>query len=188
MSRTSSPAVVFGLAVGGVLGGHALTYRLLLPDAHTRAEELTHTGHGYLGGANTLGVVVVMIALAVLFLGRVLGREHVPGGDVALRLWAFQLAAFGSMEVLERLSSGSGPHHLLPLLLVGFPAQALVAAVMALIVRIALRVAATIAEQAGRGNALRLPAAFMSLGAEASILLVRSPGTPPGRAPPLVVP
>src|SRR5438128_2521566 len=33
-SRSSRPSIVLGLAFGGVLVGHTVAYRLLIPDAH----------------------------------------------------------------------------------------------------------------------------------------------------------
>ena len=47
--------------------GHALTYLVLVPDAHARTADLSATGHAYLGDANAIGLVAVIAALSVLF-------------------------------------------------------------------------------------------------------------------------
>ena len=103
---TVRPATLLGLALGGVLLGHAVTYRLLLLDAHARATELARTGHGYLTGANTLGFLAVVAAMAAVFLGRLLRGETPTASVVAWRLATFQVASFAALEVLERLGSG----------------------------------------------------------------------------------
>ena len=153
LSRSSArPAVLLGLALGGVLVGHALTYRAFVPDAHVRAAELADTGHAYLGGANPLGLVAAVVALSVLVLGRLVRAE----GDVPDAFWrfaAFQLTTFAAMELLERLGSGAGLRGLLPALLVGLPVQALVAAVVALVVRSVARAAAIVADRDVHGAA-----------------------------------
>jgi hypothetical protein len=146
--RTS---VVLGLALSGVLLGHTMAYRIALPDAHDRAAELARSGHGYLGGANALGLIAAVVALSVVFLRRLLRPTGSVPLDVFWRLCSFQLAAFGAMEMLERIGSGSGLHDLVPLALVGVPAQLLVAAVVTLGVRSVLRAAARVAELVARG-------------------------------------
>jgi len=154
MSSRSSvrPAVLLGLALAGVLVGHALTYRALVPDAHARAADLAATGHAYLGGANPLALAATIAALSVLFFGR-LGRAEGEVPDAFMRLAAFQLTTFVAMELLERLGSGVGLRGLLSALLVGLPVQALVAAVVALVMRSVLRVASIVAERNVHGAA-----------------------------------
>jgi len=183
---TDRPMTVLGLALGGVLLGHAVTYRVLTPDAHARTVELAQTGHGYLGGANALGCFAAIAALSVLFLGRLV-RAHDATPRVLWRLVAYQLTTFAAMEVLERLGSGAGLRQLPPVILVGLPAQVLVAALVALLVRFLVRAATVVADRAARG------AAEWSVGAIAHILrravvAPRAPatGSPPGRAPPLL--
>ncbi len=136
---------VLGVAAGGVLLGHAITYALADPSAYQRTTDLARTGHGYLGLANDLGLVAALIALSAVFLGG-LTRGH---GDaptlrgLTARLAVFQVVAFASMELLERLAAGapvaSVPHHgILPL---GMGAQVAIAALGALIIRWLLRAA-----------------------------------------------
>jgi hypothetical protein len=165
--RSIRPSLVLGLALGGVLLGHTLTYLLLVPDAHARAAELAHTGHGYLDRANAFGVVVAVASLCAVFLGGVLRSESAPMSSILKRLAGFQLAAFAAMEILERISSGAGMSRLAPVLVVGLSVQGIVAIGIALIARLLLRVADRLAARRGHRNATLLP-------------------SPPGRAPPSV--
>ena len=135
MSRhpTVRPATLLGLALAGVLVGHALTYRVRARRRALPVRKL-FSGDSYLGGANMLGLVAAVVALSILFLGRLVrGTDATP--RVAVRLMAFQLTTFAAMEVLERLGSGAGVRQLLPALLVGIPTQVVVAGIVALIVR-----------------------------------------------------
>jgi hypothetical protein len=186
-SRPSVRSVtLLGLALGGLLVGHAVTYRLLVPDAHARTAELAETGHAYLAGANALGLFAAIAALSVLFLGRLVRTQgNVP--HAFWRLAAFQLTAFAAMEVLERLGSGAGVRGLLPTMVVGVPVQILVASVVTVVVRFIVRAATIVADRAARG------AASWSFGAIAPIVsrvaappLAPATGVPPGRAPPFV--
>lgn len=177
---------MLGLALGGVLLGHTLTYRLLLPDAHARAAELARSGHGYLAGVNAVGVVVTIAALSALFLGGLLRSNVATTSHMLTRLIGFQIAAFTAMELVERAASGSGFAKLAPVLLVGLPVQALVAAVVAAIARMVSRAA----ERLGRN------APAMVSAAAAIVVPVREAGdptwqlagTPPVRAPPSILP
>lgn len=188
---TIRPATLLGLALGGVLLGHAVTYRLLLPDAHARATELARTGHGYLTGANTLGLLAVVAAMAAVFLGRLLRGETPTASVVAWRLATFQVASFAALEVLERLGSASGFDRMVPLLLIGVPAQLLVAGLVVLLVRFAIRTAAVVADLAVHGTAAwphppqvaARPAMDPWCPARAATAVV-----PPGRAPPVLRP
>ncbi|MFL5790815.1 MAG: hypothetical protein ACJ76A_04870 [Actinomycetota bacterium] len=180
---SSRPSLVFGLALGGVLLGHTVAYRLLLPDAHARAVELAASGHGYLSGANVVGLVASVAALAALFLGAILRTNQTTPGHIGTRLVGFQMAAFVAMEVLERIASGGGAHHLPAVLLIGLPVQAVIAVLVALFARLLLHVAAAIAGLLDRTPAWRgAVVAFV----DGSSVLRRRPrtGRPPGRAPP----
>ncbi len=88
-----------GVAVGGVLAGHWLTYLAVAPLAGSRATILHQTGHAYLGLANDLALVAALAAMASMFIaqlaspepaGRLLGltgaRRAVPGVRVR-RAW-----------------------------------------------------------------------------------------------------
>jgi hypothetical protein len=127
------PAALLALGLGGVLAGHTVVYRLLLPDAHARAAALAATGHGYLAGAGAIATVAIVAALAVAFLGGVLRAPIVHRGLVGRRVAAFQVTAFVAMEVVERLASGATGHGLTAVLLVGLPVQIAIATGIAVV-------------------------------------------------------
>ena len=187
MSRRSNvrPATLLGFGLGGVLVGHALTYLVLVPDAHARAADLSATGHAYLGDANAVGLVAVIAALSVLFFHGLTGA-----GDrhprVYERLAAFQLTAFAAMEILERLGSGAGLR-LVPTLAVGLPVQLAVAAFVALLVRFVARTAAAVADRVADGAPLwSSRAVTLIAGPPTVVALAPAGGPPPGRAPPIL--
>jgi len=174
---------VLGLALGGVLLGHTVAYRLLIPDAHTRALELAASGHGYLSGANVVGLVAAVVALAALFLGGVLRTNDAAPQRLALRLVGFQMTAFLAMELLERIASGGGAQHLPAVLLIGLPVQAMIAVLVALVARSLLRVASAIADLLTRPPAW-VDTIAVSARAFAEPRRPDRTGAPPGRAPP----
>jgi hypothetical protein len=158
-----------GVAAGGVLLGHWLTYVLVDPNAHQRATELAGTGHAYLGLANDLGLVAALIALSAIFLGGLTRHEETAPsmGAFASRLVAFQVLAFTGMELLERISAGaplSGVlhHGILP---VGIAIQASVAVIGALAMRWLLRAARLVESALGTAPSLlhRAPTAALVL-------------------------
>src|SRR6266545_29285 len=109
-----------GTAVGGVLVGHQLAYAAVAPAG--AGGLLRQTGHAYLASANDLGLVVALAALAFVFLGRLsVPNRPVPApGRLSARVITFQIGAFVSMEVLERVTSGTPlwtlmDHGLLPI-------------------------------------------------------------------------
>jgi hypothetical protein len=174
---------VLALAFGGVLLGHTVAYRLLVPDAHARALELAASGHGYLGGANAVGLVLAIVALAALFLGGVMRTQNGVPQHLAARLIAFQMAAFLAMEVLERIASGGGIQHLASVLLIGLPVQALIATLVALVARLLVRVAAAIADLLSPTPVWATTSVAFT-GASAEPRRPDRTGSPPGRAPP----
>jgi hypothetical protein len=180
---SSRPALVLGLALGGVLLGHTAAYRLLIPDAHTRTLELAASGHGYLSGANVVGLVAAVVALAALFLGDVLRTNEAAPQRLAARLVGFQMSAFLAMELLERIASGGGTQHLPTVLLIGLPVQAVIAVLIAVIARLLLRVASAIAALLSSPPAWS-DIAVTVLGASVEPRRPDRTGSPPGRAPP----
>jgi hypothetical protein len=180
---SSRPSLVLGLALGGVLLGHTVAYRLLIPDAHTLTLELAASGHGYLSGANVVGLVAAVVALAALFLGGVLRTHDAAPQRLAPRLIGFQMTAFLAMELLERIASGGGPQHLPAVLLIGLPVQALIAVLVALVARLLLRVASAVADLLARPPAWADTIA-VSVRASAEPRRPDRTGSPPGRAPP----
>jgi hypothetical protein len=142
-----------GVAVGGVLLGHRLTYLMLDPAAHERAALLRRTGHAYLGVANELALIAALTGLAALFIGQLVTST---GGDrdgrLAARIVAFQVSAFVLMEVLERVAAGAPLAELIRtgVLPLGVMTQTGVAILAAVAIRTLLRTADRVAATRGR--------------------------------------
>jgi hypothetical protein len=133
---------ILGVAAGGLLVGHWLTYLLEVPDAHARAGVLAASGHGYLGMAAQISAIVAAACIAMVFLGRLTRRDPgLPFGSTATRLAVVQGSAFVAMEVLERLGAGAHLHDLTSVLPVGLAAQALIAIAGTWVLRWVLRAA-----------------------------------------------
>jgi hypothetical protein len=177
------------VAVGGVLAGHWLTYRLVAPSGHARASLLEGSGHGYLGYANDLALVLALTAMAGIFLGRLTHRGGAELGrrPLSIRLVSFQVAVFAAMEILERLTAGSSltellHHGVLPL---GVGIQALVALGVALLIRALLRAADAAAALLGRRGQDRCGAVAPVPGAADHIVVRRVASSAVGlRGPP----
>jgi hypothetical protein len=177
-----------GVAVGGVLAGHWLTYQTVSPPSHAHETLLQDTGHAYLGVANDLGLLVGLAAFAVIFLGRLTTAGTDTRPTITRRIVGFQVGAFLTMEVLERITARVPltelAHHLL--LPVGIALQIgvglLASAVIRWLLRLADRVASVIAMGAatpGRpAPVLALPSsAFFPTGRELFATGVRGPPT-----------
>jgi hypothetical protein len=92
------------LMVTGLLAGHALGYRLAIPDAHARTDALAHSGHGYLGFASltlTVCLGLLLASLAFRALAGFRGAPRRPAASPALVL--LPPLAFAVQEHLERL-------------------------------------------------------------------------------------
>jgi hypothetical protein len=131
-----------GIAVGGVLAGHWLTYLVVAPAASSRAAILQQTGHAYLGLANDVALVVALAALATMFIGQLADPTPVgrlPG--VAARVIRFQVCAFVLLEVLERVTAGAPLAELIHtgILPIGIAAQAAIGYIAAQAIRWLLR-------------------------------------------------
>lgn len=151
-------SAAFGVAAGGVLLGHRLTYAVAGPHGDAAATSIARTGHGYLGLANDLALALAMAAVALVFLGRLTRGDDgdAPGWRLtALRLAVFQIAAFGAMETLERLTAGAPMRDLVGLVPVGVAVQGVLAVAGALLIAWLLRAAASI--EAALGTAPALP-------------------------------
>lgn len=179
-----------GLAAGGVLVAHALTYALVAPDAGARDRLLAATGHGYLPAANFVALLSVLITLGALFLGRLTRPWGTPGWQqLGARLAAFQVGAFLAMELLERLGSGAPLAGLVRsgALVIGVATQLVIAGAVTLLVRLVLRASDKVAAALGlaprspaaRGRVQR-SAAFARPG-QPDLLLSFSRGPPPSR-------
>ena len=121
------------LVPAGVWLGHALAYAIGRPPGAEVAAQ-----HGYLGLAPTLTVPSALIAVTWWAAGRHGRRAELPG---ALSLAGAQVALFLVQESLERLAATGDPLAVLstPVLWWGLGAQALVAGLVALLVRGARR-------------------------------------------------
>jgi hypothetical protein len=148
-------AAVLGVAGSGVALGHWLTYAINIPDPHTRATVLAETGHAYLPLATSAAAVAGLAALAFVFMRRLMRRDN--AGSVQSQFsWmaAFQVGAFISMEVMERVAAGASLTHLLhgPILPFGVVIQLTIALVGVLLLRYVLRAADAIVRSiAGSG-------------------------------------
>jgi hypothetical protein len=164
--NSNSFARITTAAIGaaGVVGAHALAYRLAhaTPAGHDHA--LESAGHGYWD-------LAVLLALACLFIG--VGVEMVFGGRQApprrasltwLRLFALQGLTFASLESLERAVQGTGQLLLLfqePAFWLAFPLLALTAAAGCVLLVLARKAGETLARSrrgpsVGRRLALRI--------------------------------
>lgn len=97
-----------GVAVGGVLTGHWITYLFVATAAGSRATILRQTGHAYLGLANDVALVIALAGLATMFIGQLASPSpagRLPG--IASRVIRFQVCAFVLLEVLERVTAGA---------------------------------------------------------------------------------
>ena len=187
MDARRRPAVL-GVAVGGVLAGHWLTYLSVSPTSHAREALLHDTGHAYLGLANDIGLLVVLAAFAAIFLGRLTTKGFDTGASITRRVMGFQVGTFLSMELLERITAGAPlgglGHHLL--LLVGMAVQIGVCLLASVVIRWLLRLADSIASALAMGAAesprpmlaFAFPAcAFVPAGRELFSTGVRGPPT-----------
>ena len=121
------------LAFAGLLGGHLLSYAIVAPHGHERAELLRTTGHGLpdlfgpLAIAALLGAVVGSIGLHLRSATRDRGARGGPRTVVIL--WALQTLGFVLLESSERALSAHPVGELLhePAFLVGLVAQLVVA-------------------------------------------------------------
>jgi len=145
-------AATLGVAVGGVLLGHRVTYLVLAPSAHARTVLLDRTGHAYLGLANDLALVAALTGLAALFVGQLVATARGDrGGDhLTRRIVAFQISAFVLMEVLERVTAGAPLGGLASVLPLGIATQTVVALLAATLIRLLLRTADRVAAALGR--------------------------------------
>jgi hypothetical protein len=163
----------------GVWLGHALAYAIDGPPG----AEVAHQ-HGYLGLAPTLTVPVALLAVTWWAAGRRGRQAELPG---ALSLAAVQVALFLVQETAERLAVAGDPLAVLssPVLWLGLAAQALVAGLVALLVRAARRTV-----EALRRRRRRAPEPAAVAATPVDRPLRRRPRTPVSRRgpPPLLAP
>jgi hypothetical protein len=132
-----------GVAAAGVLAGHRLAYLVVDPDPVVRDAVLHRTGHAYLSFASELASVVALVGLAALVLGRVMqpGRPAPGPRELITRLAGFQVLAFVSMEVIERVASAAGLGDLTQILPAGVAIQLLLSVVTGLVLGLVVRCA-----------------------------------------------
>lgn len=129
------------LALGGLLAGHLVSYFVVAPDAHERAELLAHTGHAHGGVLETLALAATFAAVIGLFMQRVRSSgERSSRAGVAALLWVVQTTGFVVLETWERGHGIAGAAELLhePAFLIGLVAQlavALAATAIVLLIR-----------------------------------------------------
>jgi hypothetical protein len=147
-------------ALVGVVIGHLTTYVLAVGDEGLRHALLERTGHGYLGTAVALALVLgaataVSAVRRRLRPGTQAGIEE-PVLRFIVRLGLLQALLFAALELTERLLSGAPLSTLLDyhLLALGLPVQLVVALAVAVGLR-ALAAAAEIVARAIRRPALR---------------------------------
>jgi hypothetical protein len=193
MSRALRSVVLFATALAGLVGGHLLGYVFAVPDAGQRDTLLARTGHSYLSKALIVALAATIVAgAAASVLGaaraRRPGRGHLSYRGVAVRLAALQLTGFLLLEVAERLFAGiPGADLLGPVLILGLPLQALVAAAGALVLVLVARTAERVVRALARPG---FPAEAPPTGPPAPVErpLPRTPLASPRipRGPPLV--
>jgi hypothetical protein len=146
----------FGIAAGGVLVGHWLTYAVAGPRGNDALAATTHLEHGYLSMANDLALTLALAGIAVVFLGRLTRGDDASSTwhTTALRLGVFQVAAFGAMETLERATAGAPMRDLLDLIPIGVAVQAGLAVLGGLLIACLQRAAAFVESALGRAPAL----------------------------------
>jgi hypothetical protein len=179
MSGRTNPrprrGAVIGIAAAGVFAGHRLTYLLVSPDPVARDALLHRTGHEYLSFASELASVAAIVGLAALVLGRLTRRGgQLPGaGELIARLAGFQVLAFVSVEILERVVSAGGLGDLTHVLPIGVAVQLALSLAAGLVLRLILRGADRAAAVLGRAT---IPARLRSLGGPAhTAYVVRLP-------------
>jgi hypothetical protein len=156
MSRALRSLVLFATALAGLVGGHLLGYLFAVPDAGERDALLARTGHSYLSKAVIVALAATIVAgAAASVLGaaraRRPGRGPLSYRSVAIHLVALQLTGFLLLELAERLLVGiPGADLLGPVLVLGLPLQALVAAAGALVLILVARTAEAVVRALAR--------------------------------------
>jgi hypothetical protein len=185
--------IAVGGATVGLVCGHLLDYRLVVPAA-TRSAVLHQSGHAYLPYAIVGSVCVAVLAgLAAGRLGYLRGRG--VGGAalsrraLAARMVALQLASFLALEAGERVAAGGSVTDLAgPLLWLGLALQVgaalAVSGLLGLIHRAAQEVGRFLAVRAVPPASGRAP---IPISAETAAIRDPFVNVRPGRGPPEVL-
>jgi hypothetical protein len=154
--RQASWTLSLALAVAGSQAAHALTYRIVAPDAHERAHLLADTGHAYLSLLPLVLALCTAAALAALWCQfRATAREGLPAPAGALRYAILPVAVFALQEHFERLvHDGSFPTTLAlqRTFLLGVALQLPFAVLAYLLARALLRAVSAIAGRVARAR------------------------------------
>ena len=165
--NSNSFARITTVAIGaaGVVGAHALAYRLAHATHSSHDHALESAGHGYWDLAVLLALACLIIGIGVeMVFG---GRQIQPRGRAPLtwlRLFVLQGLTFASLESLERAIQGSEQLMLLfqePAFWLAFPLLALTAAAGCVLLVLARKAGETLARRrrglrVGRRLALRI--------------------------------
>jgi hypothetical protein len=185
---------LLGLGLAGAVVGHGLTVAWIARGPRGAAE-VQATGHAYWAswGDAAIGAALVtaaasLLAFALAHLRSAPARRRPDDGTLAaagVRLAAFQVAAFGVTEVVERLAGHDAWSTLLDhrILLAGVVVQLAVAAVAAQALRLVRR-AATVLAQRRRRSRPTPDARRWSTRPVARLASLRHFGLAPSRAPP----
>lgn len=193
LRRPLRAVVLFATAAAGLVGGHLLGYAFAEPDARARDVLLARTGHSYLSKALIVATAAAIVAgIGASILGVVRSRRRGDGPlrfrSVALPLAALQVSGFLILETGERLLAEAPAADLLgPVMLLGLPLQALVAAFGALLLLAVARTAAAVVRALSSGPTSAEPTSSELLPAHSVRLPVRLHTTPRlTRGPPFV--
>jgi hypothetical protein len=196
MRRHLAWPIALPLAVLGVLAGHAVGYRVAVPDAHERAHLLEQTGHGYF--AYIPIAVGIGLALAVLgFLGIVAaaarhGRRPRGASAPAWLIALLPPLGFALQEYVEHYTRHSEivwMTALEPAFVAGLTMQLPFALLVALVAHALGRLAERVATLIAASEAPRLVLAVPLFVVPAAIDVPRAPTLArgyAGRAPPLL--
>ena len=151
----AGPLPLAGAGVAGAVVGHAIAYALAVPEPGRRLALLAGSGHAYWSAAIAAGIVLGLVSLGATLARRFragLRPEGRPAPEplerLVARLALLQVTIYLVQELIERAAAGvplGGPVDG-RLLLTGIAVQLLVAAVLAL----GLTWAGRVAEVAGR--------------------------------------
>jgi hypothetical protein len=131
--RAALVVAVSGLAWGGTIMGHLLSYLLAYPDGPARTGHLAATGHGSFQVAGLTAAAALAIGAGLTVLRALRPRSSFVLRRLALTLAAIQLPAFAFLEMAER---GFDPAAAFgdPAVLLGLVLQPVVALVLAIAV------------------------------------------------------
>ncbi len=138
-----------GFALSGIVGAHALSYRIAIPGGHARQAALDSTGHSLWPAVVVAGLLALLGSAAALARRAATDRgEHMrlllpPYWVLVIRLTLLQALGFVALETFERVFVSGHPIAVLaaePALLIGLALQFAVAALGAFVILALTRV------------------------------------------------